>query len=122
MQLECLIVDDSRMVRAIAKNMVEGLGMTVSEAADGREALIQCSHKMPDLALVDWNMPVMDGLDFITAVRADEKLRGMKILLCSTEVRLGEVRKAIKTGADSYMLKPFDREKLLHRMRRFGLN
>jgi two-component system chemotaxis response regulator CheY len=117
---DCLIADDSRMIRAIARNLIESLGLSVAEAADGREALIQCEHAMPRMILLDWNMPEMDGPAVITALRGRPGPQP-KILLCSTETRLGVVRAAMRIGASSYLLKPFDRAALAHRIRRFGL-
>ncbi len=122
MQLECLILDDSRMVRAIARNLLEGFGFLVSEAASGREALLQCQNKMPDMMLVDWNMPEMSGIEFIKIIKAFDCKPIPKLLLCSTETRLNMIRDAMKNGADSYLMKPFDRVTLAHRLRRFGFN
>ncbi len=116
----CLILDDSRLVRAIARAMLESLGMTVLEAADARDALVQCAVTPPDMVLVDWNMPDMNGLEFISALRNSASHPQPHILLCSTEKRLGAVRGALRLGADSYILKPFDKQRLAHRLRRFG--
>jgi two-component system, chemotaxis family, chemotaxis protein CheY len=121
MSPECLILDDSRLVRAVARSHMEALGFAVSEANGGHEALIQCNHSAPDVVLVDWNMPEMDGIEFIRAVRADPSLRQPKLLLCSTEKRLHMIRNALRAGADSYLMKPFDRAMLAHRLLRFGL-
>ena len=122
MQPECLILDDSRMVRAIARNLLESFGFLVSEADSGREALLQCQNKMPDMMLVDWNMPDMSGIEFIETIKASNDKPIPKLLLCSTETRLKVIREAMKKGADSYLMKPFDRVALGHRLRRFGFN
>jgi two-component system, chemotaxis family, chemotaxis protein CheY len=117
----CLILDDSRMIRAIARRMFEGLGFVVTEAEDGRDALVQCAQHAPDLVLVDWNMPHMDGIAFITAIRADPTMAQPKLLLCSTETRLSMIRMALRVGASSYLMKPFNAARVTHRLRRFGL-
>ncbi len=120
MQPSCLIIDDSRLVRGIARSLFETLGFAVLEAEDVKDGLLQCGRSSPDLVLVDWNMPDADGISFIRALRADMSVQQPKILLFSTETRLSQVRGALRAGADSYMLKPFDRAKLFHRLRRFG--
>jgi two-component system, chemotaxis family, chemotaxis protein CheY len=116
----CLILDDSRLVRAVARALFESLGFDVCEAEDVRDGLMQCAANAPDLVLVDWNMPDADGISFIRAVRADPALRQPKLLLCSTETRLSAIRSALRAGADSYLLKPFNRDRLEHRLHRFG--
>jgi two-component system, chemotaxis family, chemotaxis protein CheY len=121
MQPSCLILDDSRMIRAVARNLFEGLGFDVLEAEDVRDGLVQCAQSLPDIVLVDWNMPDADGISFIRAVRASNFAKQPKLLLCSTETKLSEIRAAFRAGADSYLMKPFDRAKLFHRLSRFGL-
>ncbi len=109
------------MIRSIARAVLEQLGFAVTEAEDARDALIQCATQTPAMVLVDWNMPGTDGIAFIRAVRADPALAQPRLLLCSTETRLSEIRRALRAGADSYLMKPFDRGQLAHRLRRFGL-
>jgi two-component system, chemotaxis family, chemotaxis protein CheY len=121
MQRKCLIIDDSRMVRAIARNHMEALGFAVVDVEGGVEGLMHLSQESPDLVLVDWNMPEMDGIAFIRSVRANADNCQPKLLLCSTEKRLHMIRMALRAGADSYLMKPFDRNMLAHRLGRFGL-
>lgn len=109
------------MVRSIAGALMAEFGFDVSEAAMGEEALIQCSHALPDLILVDWNMPGMDGIAFIQHLRTLPGGHAPRVLLMSTETRLHEVRAALRVGADSYLMKPFDRTKIAHRLYRLGL-
>ncbi len=118
---ECLVVDDSRLVRKIARAMLESLGMRVREADGGLSALAAMRVAQPDMLLLDWNMDDLSGPDVIALVRADTALAGAKVLLCSTEDRLPRIRKAMRGGADSYLQKPFDKARLAHRIRRFGL-
>jgi two-component system, chemotaxis family, chemotaxis protein CheY len=121
MPRKCLVLDDSRMVRAIAASLMAGLDFDVVEAATGQEALRLFEQSMPDLLLVDWNMPGMDGIAFIRTLRALPNGDQPRVLLMSTETRLGEIRTALRAGADSYLMKPFDRDQLVHRVKRFGL-
>lgn len=120
MPRSALIVDDSRLIRAIVRNMLEPLGFEVSDAASGREALLQCEAKSPALVVLDWWMDDMTGPEVASAIRALTDRPQPRILLCSTETRVGEIRKAMRAGANSYLLKPFDRDKLAHRLQRFG--
>lgn len=120
MPRSALIVDDSRLIRAIVRTMLEPLGFDVSDAASGREALLQCAAKSPALIVLDWWMDDMNGPEVAAAIRARQTGPQPCILLCSTETRVGEIRRAMRAGADSYLLKPFDKEKLAHRLRRFG--
>ncbi len=120
MPRSALIVDDSRLIRAIVRTMLEPMGFDVSDAASGHEALLQCEAKSPALIMLDWWMDDMTGPDVAAAIRARKCGPQPRILLCSTETRVGAIRKAMRAGADSYLLKPFDKHKLAHRLQRFG--
>lgn len=109
----CLIVDDSRIIRKVARRIVEGLGFEVDEAADGIEALSYCVGLMPDVILLDWNMPVMDGLTFIRRLRAQTGGDQPKVLFCTIETTPERIAEALGAGADDYIMKPFDGE-ILH--------
>lgn len=104
----CLIVDDSRIIRKVARRIVEGLGFEVDEAADGSEALAYCAATLPELVLVDWNMPVMDGLTFLRRLRALPGGEAPKVLFCTIETRADRIAEALTAGADDYVMKPFD--------------
>lgn len=104
----CLIVDDSRIIRKVARRIVEGLGFEVDEAADGAEALAYCNGSLPDVVLLDWSMPVMDGLTFMTRMRALPGGERPKVLFCTVETRAERIREALDAGADDYVMKPFD--------------
>ena len=104
----CLIVDDSRIIRKVARRIVEGLGFEVDEAADGSEALAWCAATLPDVVLLDWNMPVMDGLTFLGRLRALPGGGAPKVLFCTIETRADRIAEALSAGADDYVMKPFD--------------
>lgn len=104
----CLIVDDSRIIRKVARRIVEGLGFEVDEAADGAEALAACSAAMPEVVLVDWNMPVMDGMTFVRRLRDQPRGTEPKVLFCTIETRAERIAEALAAGADDYVMKPFD--------------
>ncbi|HEY2007915.1 MAG TPA: response regulator [Rhizomicrobium sp.] len=104
----CLVVDDSRVIRAVARRILEELRYSVAEAADGMEALRACHEKMPDLIFLDWNLPSMKGLDFIRSVRGQPDGGHPVILFCMTESDPGEIASAMAAGANEYVLKPFD--------------
>ena len=104
----CLIVDDSRVVRKVAGRIVRDLQFEVEEAADGAEALNQCRDTMPDAVLLDWNMPVMNGLDFLRALRREPGGSKPVVLFCSTENDADHIGEAVRSGANEFIMKPFD--------------
>lgn len=106
----CLVVDDSRVVRKVARRVVEDLGFTCSEAEDGQKALDACKESMPDAVLLDWNMPVMNGLEFLQKLRKLDKGNHPKVVFCTTENDAGHIQRAINAGANEYIMKPFDNE------------
>ncbi|MBU1324756.1 MAG: response regulator [Alphaproteobacteria bacterium] len=117
----CLIVDDSRIIRKVSRRIVEGLGYEVDEAADGAEALAQCSAALPDVVLLDWNMPVMDGLTFLRRLRGLPGGDGPKVLFCSIESDPERISEALAAGADEYVMKPFDGEVLASKFEEAGV-
>jgi two-component system chemotaxis response regulator CheY len=104
----CLIVDDSRVIRKVARRILEDLGFEIAEAADGMEALAWCRAAMPDAVLLDWNMPVMNGLDFLRQMRAEPGGHAPKVIFCTVENDLAHIHEALDAGADEYIMKPFD--------------
>ncbi|MEQ8656709.1 MAG: response regulator [Hyphomicrobiales bacterium] len=106
----CLVVDDSSVIRKVARRILEDLHFEVLEAADGQEALEMCREAMPDSIFLDWNMPVMDGLEFLKALRAEEGGMEPKVVFCTTENDVAHIAKAMRAGANEYIMKPFDRE------------
>ena len=117
----CLVVDDSRVVRKAARRMLEGHGFAVSEAADGAEALAACRAALPRAVLLDWNMPVMDGLQFLRAARAEFGPDRPVVVLCTTEAGMDRIVEALEAGAQEYVMKPFDAEILRDKLVQAGL-
>jgi two-component system chemotaxis response regulator CheY len=117
MAMRAIVVDDSRTVRAILRNILEEMGTDVVEAGDGQEALGQIG-RYPDitLALVDWNMPVMNGLDFVLAVRARRDLDAVRIVMVTTETGGEQVARALRAGANEYVMKPFTKDILVAKL------
>jgi len=109
----CLVTDDSATVRRVARKLLTGLGFEVDEAEDGQIALEKCRKRMPDVVLLDWNMPVMDGLEFLKALRHTEGGRAPAVIFCTTETDVEHIQKAMVCGANEYLMKPFDRESLI---------
>jgi len=117
----CLIVDDSRIIRKVARRIVEGLGFEVDEAADGAEALAFCSGLIPEVILLDWSMPVMDGMTFLRRLRALPGGMAPKVLFCTIETRAERIAEALAAGADDYVMKPFDGEILTSKFAEVGV-
>jgi two-component system chemotaxis response regulator CheY len=104
----CLVVDDSRVIRKVSRRILEDLGFEVAEASDGVEALAWCNAVMPDVILLDWNMPQMDGLEFVRRLRAEPRGDTPKVIFCSVENEIERIREALDAGADEFIMKPFD--------------
>jgi len=117
----CLVVDDSKVIRKVARHILETLEFNVVEAGDGREALAYCQSSPPDVVLLDWNMPVMSGMEFLRALGTARLDQRPKIVFCTTENGVGHIRAAIEAGADEYVMKPFDRETLESKLQIVGL-
>jgi two-component system chemotaxis response regulator CheY len=116
----CLIVDDSRVIRKVSRHIVETLGFAVDEAADGQEALAKCDEAMPDVILLDWNMPVMSGIEFLTQLRGRPDGRTPMVDSGTTENDVAHIREAIDAGADEYVMKPFDHDTLQIKLQLVG--
>ena len=117
----CLVVDDSKVIRKVARHILETLNFQVSEACDGREALESCTVSVPDVVLLDWNMPVMSGMDFLRALKDSNMTRRPKVVFCTTENGMAYIRAAIEAGADEYVMKPFDRDTLESKLQIVGV-
>lgn len=120
--MRALIVDDSRPIRRIESDILKDLGFDTCDACHGKDALAQLQNgPRPDVVLVDWNMPEMDGLEFIKAVRKDGRYSGMVLMMVTTETESDQMLRAFSAGADEYLMKPFAKEALVEKLRILGL-
>jgi two-component system chemotaxis response regulator CheY len=117
----CLVVDDSRVIRKVARRILEELSFECIEAADGQEALASCREQMPDAVLLDWNMPVMNGLDFLKSLRGESGGDKPVVVFCTTENDVAHITEALRAGADEYIMKPFDSEIIESKFAEVGL-
>lgn len=117
----CLIVDDSRVVRKLIRQIMEALQFKVIEAENGANALEICRAGMPDAILLDWNMPEMDGITFLRALRQEPKGGEPKVVFCTTENDFKHLAAAMDAGADEYVMKPFDEAILTSKLEQAGL-
>jgi len=117
----CLIVDDSRVIRKVARQIFEALGFSCEEAENGQIALDCCKAKLPYFVLLDWNMPVMNGLDFIRAMRALPDGDKPSVVFCTTENDLKHIQEALEAGANEYIMKPFDADIIRGKLEQLGL-
>jgi two-component system, chemotaxis family, chemotaxis protein CheY len=118
---EILVVDDSSVIRKAARRILEGLQLQACEAADGKEALVHCTASMPDGILLDWNMPVMDGLEFLGELRRLPSGQKPKVIFCTTENDIAHIARAMNAGADEYIMKPFDKQIVQSKLEEIGL-
>jgi two-component system chemotaxis response regulator CheY len=117
----CLVVDDSRVVRKVARRILESCGFAVEEAEDGSMALDACRRRLPDCVLLDWNMPVMNGIEFLKALRSEYGPADPPVLFCTMKNDLSFVAQAIEHGAQEFIMKPFDADILLGKFTQVGL-
>jgi two-component system chemotaxis response regulator CheY len=117
----CLVVDDSSVIRRMAGAMFRDMGYAVSEAANGLCAVEHCRAQCPNIVLLDWNMPVMDGLSCLRTLRGEEIVPAARIMLCTTEASAAKIQTVLAAGADEYIIKPFDRDVLHDKLVLLGL-
>ncbi|HEY9163455.1 MAG TPA: response regulator [Magnetovibrio sp.] len=117
----CLIVDDSKVIRMVAKKILQDLEFATVEAADGKQALDACLQSMPDGILLDWNMPVMSGIEFLRELRAAPGGDKPVVVFCTTENDIEHIQEAIEAGANEYIMKPFDSEIIQAKFTQVGL-
>ena len=117
-----LVVDDSAVIRKVARRILETLDFKVSDAEDGEKALAHCAREMPDVILLDWNMPNMDGYAFLRALRGRYEGLTPKVLFCTAENEVGAIARALRGGADEYIMKPFDRDILTAKLEQVGFH
>ncbi len=117
----CLIVDDSRVVRKVARRIIEDIGFTCDEAEDGQQAVTACEKAMPQFILLDWNMPVMSGIEFLEKLRTMAGGKAPKVVFCTTENDMAHITRAMSSGADEYIMKPFDKDIIESKLIQIGL-
>ena len=117
----CLVVDDSTVIRKSARRILEQMDFEIIEAEDGEKALEACKRALPDAVLLDWNMPVMDGFEFLGRLR---RLPGgdlPKVVFCTTENGIDHIARALDAGANEYIMKPFDKDIVTAKFQEVGL-
>lgn len=117
----CLIVDDSRVIRKVSRLMLENEKFLCEEMENGEQALETCKKKLPDVILLDWNMPVMNGIDFLRVLRTIPEGKKPIVILCTTENDSDHIKVALDAGADEYIMKPFDADILHTKLAYLGL-
>ena len=117
----CLVVDDSRVIRKVARRILEDMRFEIEEAADGLEALQACRRHMPDAILLDWTMPVMSGIDFLRGLRKADGGQTPIVVFCTTENDIAHIQEAIGAGANEYIMKPFDKDIIAAKFQEVGL-
>ena len=117
----CLVVDDSSVIRKVARRILEGLDFQIIEAEDGEKALEACKRAMPEAVLLDWNMPVMDGYEFLGNLRRMPGGDASKVVFCTTENDVAHIARALHAGANEYIMKPFDKDIVTAKFQEVGL-
>lgn len=117
----CLIVDDSKVVRKVASRIIHDLGFECTEAENGQEALDMCNSSVPDAVMLDWNLPVMSGIDFLEKLRQMDDGDHPKVVFCTTENDIEHIQRAMEAGANEYIMKPFDSEIIATKFLQVGL-
>ena len=117
----CLVVDDSAVIRKVARRILEGLQFRIAEAEDGARAIDACKSEMPDAVLLDWNMPIMDGYEFLGNLRRMPGGDAPKVVFCTTENDVAHIARALHAGANEYIMKPFDKDIVTAKFQEVGL-
>lgn len=117
----CLVVDDSSVIRKVARRILEGLDFQIIEAEDGAKALEVCRRGLPEAVLLDWNMPVMDGYEFLGNLRRMPGGDAPKVVFCTTENGMDHISRALHAGANEYIMKPFDKDIVAAKFAEVGL-
>jgi two-component system chemotaxis response regulator CheY len=117
----CLVVDDSSVIRKVARRILEGLDFEIAEAENGEEAIEACRRQMPEAILLDWNMPKMDGYEFLRVLRRLPGGDSPKVVFCTTENDVAHIARALHAGANEYIMKPFDKDIVEAKFQEVGL-
>jgi two-component system chemotaxis response regulator CheY len=117
----CLVVDDSSAIRKVVGSLFRELHFEVAEAQNGKYAVEHCKQSAPDIVMLDWNMPVMDGITCLKELRAMDMPKRPVVVMCTTESQMSKIQEALVVGADEYIMKPFNRDVLLDKLSQLGL-
>jgi two-component system chemotaxis response regulator CheY len=117
----CLVVDDSSVIRKIARRILGEMDFEILEAEDGEKALEVCKRGLPDAILLDWNMPIMDGYEFLGNLRRMPGGDAPKVVFCTTENGMDHIARALDAGANEYIMKPFDKDIVTAKFQEVGL-
>ncbi len=120
--MRALVIDDSKSIRSILSKILVEIGFTVEEASNGLEALDVIQKEKVDLALVDWNMPDMNGFEFIQEVRKDNTYKDMRMMMVTTETEMNKVVEALEAGANEYVMKPFTKDMIVEKLALMGMD
>ena len=120
--MRALVIDDSKSIRSILSKILTEIGFTVGEASNGLEAIDFIKKEKVDLALVDWNMPEMNGCEFVQEVRKDNTYQDMQIMMVTTETAIDKVAEALEAGANEYIMKPFTKEMIVEKLALMGID
>jgi two-component system chemotaxis response regulator CheY len=118
---KCLIVDDSKIVRKVMRQIIDPIGFEILEAGNGQEALDQLAQHPVDLVMLDWNMPVMNGIDCLRKMRANTSIKQPAVIFCTTENEFSKISEALSAGANEYVMKPFDEAIIRSKLEQLGL-
>lgn len=119
--VKCLIADDSKIIRLLLLKIMSNFGFEVLDAEDGEEAVDLFYQHKPELIIMDWRLPVMEGLDVLYKIRADKKIKQPKVMFCSSMTGVDKIKETLQGGADDYIMKPFDEEIIGTKLAIFGL-
>jgi two-component system chemotaxis response regulator CheY len=117
----CLTVDDSKVVRKVIAKMLGELKIQTIEAENGKQALEECEKSLPDFILMDWNMPIMSGLEFLKIFRSNKDNDQVKVIFCTTVNELEKIKEVVASGGDEYIMKPFDAQVLKDKLIQTGI-
>lgn len=120
--MRAIVIDDSKSIRSILTKILIEIGFSVEEAGNGLEALDVIKKEKVDLALVDWNMPDMNGYEFIQEVRKDNTFKDMRMMMVTTETEMNKVVEALEAGANEYVMKPFTKEMIIEKLALMGMH
>lgn len=118
---KCVIADDSKIIRMLLSKIMTNLHFDVIEAEDGEEVVEMCEFNEPEVVIMDWRLPVLEGIDALYKIRSLKKIKQPKVMFCSSITDISKIREALNGGADDYIMKPFDEEIVISKLEILGL-